>query len=46
MGLGSEVIACTRAHAALQPCPYVRVTPIAHGALEEDARGAHKVPGE
>ena len=30
----------------LQPCPYVRVTPAAYGAAEEDARGAHEVPGK
>ena len=37
VGLGSQVVACTRARAALQPCPHVRVNPAAHGAVEEDA---------
>ena len=37
VGLGSRVVACTRAHAALQPCLHVRVNPAAHGAVKEDA---------
>ena len=46
MGLGSRVVTCARACATLQPSPYVRVNPAACGAVEEDARGAHEVPGK
>ena len=46
MGLRSRVVACIRACAMLQPCPHVRVNPAACGAVEEDARGVHKVPGK
>ena len=46
MGLRSGVVVCIRAHAMLQPCPYVRVNPTARGAVEEDARGVHEVPGK
>ena len=45
VGLGSGVITCTKAHAMLQSCPYVRVKPAACGAVEEDAGGVHEVPG-
>ena len=45
VGLVSRVVICTRAHAMLQPCPYVRVNPAACGAVEEDIQGAHEVPG-
>ena len=37
MGLGSRVVACIRARAMLQPCPYARVNPVAFGAVKEDA---------
>ena len=44
MGLGRGVVACTRARAALQPCPHDRVKPAVQGAVEEDAQGAQEVP--
>ena len=46
MGLGSGVVACIRARAMLQPCPHIRVNPAACGAVEEDTRGVHEVPGK
>ena len=46
MGLRRGVVACIRACAALQPCPHVRVKPAVQGAVEEDAQGAHEVPGK
>ena len=46
VGLGSGVVVCTRAHAMLKPCPYVRVNPAAFSAVEKDTRGAQEVPGK
>ena len=46
VGLGHGIVTCTRARAVLQPCPHVRVNPAALGDVEEDALGAHKVPGK
>ena len=46
VGLGGGVVACIRAHTTLQPCPHVRVKPAAWGTVEEDAWGAHEVPGK
>ena len=46
MGLGSGVVTCIRACTMLQPCPHVRVKPAVQGAVEEDAQGAHEVPGK
>ena len=46
VGVRSGVVACTRARAVLQLCPHVRVDPAARGAIEEDAWGAHEVPGK
>ena len=46
VGLGRRVITCIRARAALQPFPHVRVKPEVQGSVEEDALGAHEVPGK
>ena len=44
--LRSRVVTHTRAHATLQPCPYVRVNPVACVIVEEDAQGVYEVPGK
>ena len=44
VGLGCGVVVCIRAHAALQPCPHVRVKPAVQGAVDKNTQGAHKVP--
>ena len=44
VGLRHKVVTCTRARAALQPCPHDRVKPAVQGAVEEDAQGAQEVP--
>ena len=46
VGLGGGVVTRIRARTTLQPCPHVRVRPAVQGAVEEDAQGAHKVPGK
>ena len=44
--LASGVVTCIRAYTMLQPCPHVRVKPAVQVAVEEDAQGAHEVPGK
>ena len=46
MGLRGGVVTRIRARTMLQPCPHVRVRPAVQGAVEEDAQGAHEVPGK
>ena len=46
MGLGNGVVASIRACTLLQPGPHVRVKPAVQGSVEEDAQGAHEVPGK
>ena len=46
VGLGSGVVTCIRARTTLQPCPHIRVKPEVWGVVEEDAQGAHEVPGK